>query len=253
VSLKPDKFSRINILLVCMLLIAPSCYAENTQQAEYIGIENCKLCHIPHFDSWSATKMSQSFELLKPGARAEAKLKVGLDPENDYSTDPACLRCHVTGLGKPGGFTSLEETPDMLGVQCEMCHGPGSIYTEMMMKKQGTYTLEDYQTVGGLSMPTPENNVCTQQCHNPTSPFTKSGFEFDFENRPYMFIDVETGERVKVQPHDVKDLYIKKLKDFKEQLQMKCLQYKIDLIEVDIAEGFVPVLQSYLIKRSKMN
>jgi uncharacterized protein (DUF58 family) len=77
--------------------------------------------------------------------------------------------------------------------------------------------------------------------------------DFKFENRPYMFIDVETGERVKVQPHDVKELYTKKLKEFKEQLQMKCLQYKIDLVEVDIAEGFVPVLQSYLIKRSKMS
>lgn len=174
---------RVCILLVCALFVAPYTYAEENSQAEYIGIENCKLCHVPHFESWSETKMSKSFELLKPGARVEAKQKVGLDPNNDYSKDVVCLKCHVTGLGKPGGFTSLEETPDMIGVQCEMCHGPGSIYTEMMMKKQGTYTLEDYQTLGGLTMPSPENNVCTQQCHNKTSPFIKSGFEFDFDNR----------------------------------------------------------------------
>lgn len=76
---------------------------------------------------------------------------------------------------------------------------------------------------------------------------------FEFENRPYMFIDVETGERVKVQPHEVKDIYTRKLKEFKDELQMKCLQYKIDLVEADIAQGFNPVLQSYLIKRSRMN
>lgn len=77
--------------------------------------------------------------------------------------------------------------------------------------------------------------------------------DFEFENRPYMFIDVETGERVKVQPHEVKDIYIKKLSEFKQQLHLKCLQYKIDLVEADIAQGFNTVLQSYLIKRSRMN
>lgn len=170
-------------LVVCCMFWMPCASEEQVVQAEYIGIENCMLCHMPHFESWAETKMSRSFELLKPGARAEAKQNAGLDPQHDYSEDPNCLRCHVTGFGRPGGFTSLEETPDMLGVQCEMCHGPGSIYTEMMMKTAGTYQREEYQTLGGLTMPSAENNVCTQQCHNPTSPFTKNGFVFDFENR----------------------------------------------------------------------
>ncbi len=77
--------------------------------------------------------------------------------------------------------------------------------------------------------------------------------DFDFENRPYMFIDVESGERVKVQPHDVKDLYRKRLQAFKEELNLKCLQYKIDFVEADINQGFKPILESYLIKRSRMN
>ena len=33
---------------------------------------------------------------------------------------------------------------------------------------------------------------------------------------------------------------------------MKCLQYKIDFVEADINEGFHPILQKYLVKRSKM-
>lgn len=182
-STKIRPFVRLFCLNLLMLMSLPTISADQEQQAEYIGIENCKLCHMPHFDSWSETKMSKAYELLKPGLRAEAKKKAGLDPEVDYTKDINCLRCHVTGLGKTGGFTSLEETPDMLGVQCEMCHGPGSIYIEMMMKKQGTYALEEYQTLGGLIMPSPEKNVCTEQCHNPSSPFISSGYDFDFENR----------------------------------------------------------------------
>ncbi len=76
--------------------------------------------------------------------------------------------------------------------------------------------------------------------------------EFDFENRPYLFVDMETGERVKVQSHQVKETYVNKLRIFKEQLRLKCLQYKIDLVEVDIQKSFDQVLQQYLVKRSKM-
>jgi len=77
--------------------------------------------------------------------------------------------------------------------------------------------------------------------------------DFEFENRPYMFVDVESGERVKVQPNNVKELYVKKIKEFEDKLKLKCLQYKIDFVSADISEGFKPILQSYLIKRSRMN
>lgn len=127
--------------------------------------------------------MSKAFELLKPGVRPEKKTKVGLNPQKDYTKEPKCLKCHVTGYGKPGGFISLEQTPGMANVQCEMCHGPGSIYAEMMLKKRGTYTRQDYIEQGGMTMPTPETNVCTAKCHNTGSPFIASGFVFDFENR----------------------------------------------------------------------
>lgn len=77
--------------------------------------------------------------------------------------------------------------------------------------------------------------------------------DFEFENRPYEFIDMESGEKVKLQSNQVKDYYQKKLKDFTDDLKAKCLQYKIDLVEADIRKGFHPILQSYLVKRTKMN
>lgn len=76
--------------------------------------------------------------------------------------------------------------------------------------------------------------------------------DFEFENRPYLFIDMETKEEVRLQSNQVKDYYVDKMKSFKEELKMKCLQYKIDFIEADINKGFKQVLMPYLVKRGKM-
>ncbi len=76
--------------------------------------------------------------------------------------------------------------------------------------------------------------------------------DFEFENRPYIFIDMETGEEVRLQSNQVKEQYIKQMAKFTDALKVKCLQYKIDFIEADIHAGFKPILQSYLVKRSKM-
>ncbi|MBT8191604.1 MAG: DUF58 domain-containing protein [Saprospiraceae bacterium] len=75
---------------------------------------------------------------------------------------------------------------------------------------------------------------------------------FEFENRPHEFIDMETGERVKLQSNQIREYYQGKMLAFKEALKLKCLQYKIDYIEADIRKGFVPILESYLVKRKKM-
>jgi len=77
--------------------------------------------------------------------------------------------------------------------------------------------------------------------------------DFDFKNRPYLFVDMETGEKVKLQANQVKDHYVTQMKAFKDALRLKCLQYKIDFVESDINEGFRPILQAYLVKRSKMS
>ncbi len=77
--------------------------------------------------------------------------------------------------------------------------------------------------------------------------------DFEFENRPYIFIDMETNEQVRLQSNQVKDYYVEQMAKFKEQLKIKCLQYQIDFVEADINEGFRPILQSYLVKRSKMS
>lgn len=75
---------------------------------------------------------------------------------------------------------------------------------------------------------------------------------FEFDNRPYQFIDMETGETLKIHANQVKDNYVDAVKTYRQNIALKCTQYKIDLIDADITEGFYPILQSYLIKRQKM-
>jgi uncharacterized protein (DUF58 family) len=76
--------------------------------------------------------------------------------------------------------------------------------------------------------------------------------DFEFENRPYIFIDMETGEQVRLQPNQVKEFYIKQVHTFTEQLKLRCLQYKIDFVEADINKGFYQILQTWMAKRAKM-
>ena len=76
--------------------------------------------------------------------------------------------------------------------------------------------------------------------------------EFEFENRPHEFIDMETGERIRLQSNQVREFYTEKLKSYKEALKLKCLQYRIDFVEADIRKGFNDVLEKYLVKRKKM-
>ncbi len=76
---------------------------------------------------------------------------------------------------------------------------------------------------------------------------------FDYDNRPYKFVDMETAEEVKLSPSQIKQRYVEASEQFLHQLKMKCSHYQIDFIKVDINEGFETVLMNYLRKRSKLH
>lgn len=76
--------------------------------------------------------------------------------------------------------------------------------------------------------------------------------DFDFANRPYEFIDMETGAVLKAHASNIKNAYLQQMGQYRQQLALKCAQYKIDLVDADINAGFDHVLQAYLIKRQKM-
>lgn len=150
--------------------------------AEYVGAERCRGCHIKQYNSWKQTTMAKSFENLKPGVNADAKKKAGLDPQKDYTTDKNCLKCHTTGYGKQGGFKSLAETPDLINVQCEVCHGPGSDFRKIMQNREFKRT---DAKAAGLTLPNENANNC-MDCHGTDSPFNEKvdpKYKFDIKDR----------------------------------------------------------------------
>jgi uncharacterized protein (DUF58 family) len=76
--------------------------------------------------------------------------------------------------------------------------------------------------------------------------------DFNFGNRPYHFIDMETGQELKAHSSKVASAYVAQMNDYRQKLALKCAQYKIDMVDADINAGFDQILQGYLIKRQKM-
>ena len=75
---------------------------------------------------------------------------------------------------------------------------------------------------------------------------------FDFENRPYTFVDMETGEEIKLNPNQYKEAFKEMAERKKKSLKLKCGHYMIDFVDCDINKGYNNILLQYLIKRQKM-
>jgi hypothetical protein len=119
-------------------ILTTATMAAQSDKATYVGPKKCKMCHINQFKSWEEN-MPQHENALK-------------SLPADKQKDPNCTKCHVTGLGKESGYKDEATTPDLAGVTCEACHGPGSEHVAAAKEqKKDTIT----------KVP-----VCTT-CHNP--------------------------------------------------------------------------------------
>jgi len=88
--------------------------APDAGQAGYVGSEECSYCHAEALSFWNDTRHAHAWKSLT-------------DAGKEFNRD--CIYCHVTGFGKPGGST-LGFNEILRNVQCETCHGPGSIHVE---------------------------------------------------------------------------------------------------------------------------
>lgn len=75
---------------------------------------------------------------------------------------------------------------------------------------------------------------------------------FHFPDKPFMFHSLENGEKIKVQPAEIREEYVNAMQQFKNELKLRCGQYRIDLVSVDLREPIDKVLQAYLVKRQKV-
>lgn len=79
----------------------------------------------------------------------------------------------------------------------------------------------------------------------------KTERDFDFNNSPKRFFDVETDSYIDIFPESIKSQYKKEIKDYFHFFEEKCLQYKINYVNVDIRRGFSKILNTFFEKRNK--
>lgn len=124
--------------------------AQSNVQQSYVGSNQCFQCHRPQASSWNETGHVQAFTNM---------------PEA-YRSDPACLTCHVTGFGRPGGFVAGAEK-DQLHVGCESCHGPGALHLAAAQRFIMATSGEEEQAERDLResiVKSPTDSVCAE-CH----------------------------------------------------------------------------------------
>lgn len=79
------------------------------QGATYVGKLACRECHANTYDQYAQQPMGNFT------SNADSR-----------HTGSNCGACHVTGFGEPTGGKLDGSTPQLDGIGCESCHGPGS-------------------------------------------------------------------------------------------------------------------------------
>jgi len=174
------------------------------KEPQYVGAKKCKTCHKKdlignQYGAWQESKHSKAFETLEGEKALEVAKEKGLAGPPHEAAE--CLKCHMTAYGEDASKFAKKPLAAKDGVQCESCHGPGSLY-----KKKKTMSDRDKSVAAGMWEPGKDEKICAG-CHNDESPTWDPAEGFDFEKRK--------EEIAHPIPADVKGKYIeieKKLK-----------------------------------------
>ncbi len=103
----------------------------------FVGVEDCTPCHDSPREVWDKTKHATAYASLSK-------------QNKEFNLD--CVDCHVTGYDLPGGST-VTHVENLENVQCEVCHGPGSLHSKSPKKVK-------------MPVPKPTPDRCLA-CHHP--------------------------------------------------------------------------------------
>lgn len=106
-------------------------------EAGYVGVDVCSACHADARKVWNNTAHSRAYKTLEDGFK-------------EFNLD--CVSCHVTGYEQPGGST-VTAVSTLKNVQCEVCHGPGSLHVKAPARVN-------------VPVPKPTGDTCLS-CHHP--------------------------------------------------------------------------------------
>jgi uncharacterized protein (DUF58 family) len=79
----------------------------------------------------------------------------------------------------------------------------------------------------------------------------KTEFQFDFDNNPRKFIDVETGEQVNLFAENIKTEYENLVQQHFDKIANTCAMYKIKYVPVSVDEKFEKIMATYLVEKQR--
>lgn len=77
----------------------------------------------------------------------------------------------------------------------------------------------------------------------------KTELNFNFDNTPRKFIDVESGEVINLYAENIKEEYEKNVSEYFKKLSLTCAQNKIKYVPVNVGANFEKILTTYLVEK----
>jgi len=155
------------------------------KDAGFVGDNQCFVCHKEEWTEWSKTKHSHAYDALAK----IAKHPVG------RNFDGECIICHTVGYEYQTGYLNEKKTPNLKNVQCENCHGPGSLHvseeTDNTKKNARLQThkygalLSPWKLAGKGALPSPTKFAAMVAEKDPTK---REAMMTQDENRAYLSV-----------------------------------------------------------------
>ena len=234
-------------------------YEEETNLRCHLIIDNSSSMHYPSFNNFNINQLNKiSFSALAAAAimnllkrqRDAVGLSIYSDHYDYYSNEKGSERHHQMLLAKLNEalankraqiitktYTYLHEIADKIKRRSMVF-----LFTDMFQSDKEEEKL--FEALQHLKYN--KHEVILFHTYD-----KEKEIEFDFSNRPKRFVDLETGEHLNLYADNVRQDYKEAVKKYFNELKIKCGQYRIKYIPVNINEDFSTILTSYLIERQK--
>jgi len=234
-------------------------YDDETNLRCHIILDNSSSMHYPELNSFSIDKLNKvGFSVLASAAlmhilkkqRDAVGLSIYSDAYDFYASEKGSERHHQmllhelsnSVLSKP--VNKQTETYKYLHEIAENIHRRSLIFlfTDMFQTSEDDEKL--FEALRHLKYN--KHEVVLFHVFD-----KKKELDFDFDNKPKRFIDVETGAHINLYADAIKTDYSETVNNYFSALRLKCAQYKIKYVEADINKNFNNILTTYMVERQK--
>lgn len=234
-------------------------YDDETNLRCHIIIDNSSSMHYPEMSSFSIDKLNKiAFSSLASACLIQMLKKqrdaIGLSIYSDtydfYAPEKGSERHHVMIMNqlkdvvKSKPINKKTDTYTYLHQIAEKIHRRSMIFLFTDMFQTSTDQSKLFEALRHLKYN--KHEVILFHVYDKTKELN-----FNFDNRPKRFIDVETGAFINLYSENVKEGYEKAVSEYFKEIRLKCLQYKIKYVEADINKDFNNILTTFLIERQK--